>query len=184
MYRSFLFVAATSFFAACIGSALADVNDQQCHAAKEPAASATTPLQRIGGTWRLEQMYEEDELSDDIDILGPDPQGQFIATESGQFSLLLFSAAGRRMSPRTNAGAEPSGLTEAIAYFGTYTLQNCLLNLQISHCLFRGCDQSNRRASVSFVNDTMHLTSAVLDTLTGSFYSRLTWHRARMVSGR
>ena len=130
-------------------------------------------------------MYEENELSDDIDILGPNPQGQFIVTESGQFSLLLFSAEGRRLGPRTKAdGAEPNGLIEAIAYFGTYTVQACVLTLEISHCLFRSCDRSARRASISFVNDRLILTSAVLDSLTGSFYSGLMWNRVDIISGR
>lgn len=82
------------------------------------------------------------------------------------------------------AEPSPSGLMEAIAYFGTYKIQGCLLTLEINYCLYRSCDKSDRRASISFVDEKLLLTSAVLESLTGSFYSSLMWHRTDIVSGR
>lgn len=182
MSRWLFLAAAVSLSAACIGSATAQVIEPQC--GPESIGFRAFP-DRIVGAWKLIDLYEEDEASDDLAMFGTDPQGQFIATESGQFSFLLFSGEGRRFSPRTTASrVETGGIMEAITYYGTYTLQEGTLTLRIIHCLFKSCDKSTRTASVSFVNDSLVFTSAVLDSLTGSFYSRLVWQRVDIVGAR
>lgn len=86
MFRSFLLAAALAMSGVCIGSAaFAEVIDSQCRPQEGSTAGSRTLAHRIVGAWRLAQMYEENEHSDDIDILGPDPQGHYRDRERAIF---------------------------------------------------------------------------------------------------
>jgi hypothetical protein len=156
--------------------------------AQEPNSHLATTISeqplhpRITGAWRLVSIYEEDESGEDIDIFGTNPQGQFIATSSGQFSFQIVSGDGRRLAARqqvVTVSEARVGLREALTYFGTYSLdeRTGALNFHISYCLFRSCDGTTRKASVEFVDGKLVFTSVVEPSPTGSFYSRLIWAR-------
>jgi hypothetical protein len=159
--------------------AAADASADRMRLAVAPQSSLQ---ERIVGAWRLVSMYEENEGGEDIAVFGSDPQGKFIATSGGQFSLQIVSREGRRLGANRNVITVSDGgdrLREALGYFGTYSLDQAgkTLNLRVSYCLVRSCDQSSRKASIEFVGDELIFTSTLQGTPTGSFYSRLVWAR-------
>ena len=131
------------------------------------------------GTWRLDSIYEESAEGEDIDQFGIAPDGSLMADQQGNFSFQIMSTDGRRYAARgTPSMISPTGILEAMTYFGTYEVneRSNKLTLHVVHCLFRSCDNNNRTADLKIRGDTMELISAV-ETLTGAFYSRTVWKR-------
>jgi hypothetical protein len=138
--------------------------------------------ERIVGAWRLVDLYEENESGEDIAVFGTNPEGEFIASSSGHFSFQIVSGEGRQLGRDKQVitvRESGSGLREALAYFGTYSLDETksTLTLQTRYCLFRSCDHTSRKTSVEIIDGYLVFTSVLGPSPTGSFYSRLRWRQ-------
>jgi hypothetical protein len=115
------------------------------------------------GTWRLDSIYEETAEGEDIDQFGLAPRGSLMADRQGNFSFQIMSTDGRRYAAKGPPNMiSPTGILEAMTYFGTYDVneRSHKLTLHVVHCLFRSCDNSNRTADLKIHGDTMELISA------------------------
>jgi Lipocalin-like domain len=142
----------------------------------------TSIKEQIAGTWRLVSIYEENAGGEDIDQFGADPTGRFMADRRGNFSFQIMSDDGRAYSANTRSTVvkvRSEGILEAMTYFGTYRVDEAKhkLTLQVTHCLFRSCDGTDRTAELKILGDTMTLTSAFESSATGAPYSHTEWKR-------
>jgi hypothetical protein len=160
------------------------------------SARATTPIERavgiqqenvpakkqIIGTWRLVSIYQEDDGGVEIDQFGGPPAGLFMADAEGNFSYQIMSNHKRRLLiglPPAVVMSRNDGLIEAVNYFGSYVVDETAqtLTLHIAHCLFRGCDRTDRAAELKFHENMLQMTSVLESSPTGAFYTHTVWKR-------
>lgn len=145
-------------------------------------ALPTSAKEQIVGSWQLAEIYQEDDGGKQIDQFGGAPTGIFMADRQGHFSFQIMSNHGRHLlanSPPAVVMARDDGLLEAESYFGVYRVdeQQRKLTLHIEHCLFRGCDQTDRTAEIKVDRNKLESTSAAEPSPTGAFYSYMIWKR-------
>jgi hypothetical protein len=140
-------------------------------------------MKLIVGTWQLVSIYQEDDGGFEIDQFGGRPAGLFIADAEGNFSLQIMSNHPRRVLigfPPAVVMARNDGLIEAVTYFGSYVVDEPTqtLTLHVAHCLFRGCDRTDRAAELKFHGNILQMISTVETSPTGAFYTHSMWRRA------
>ncbi len=143
---------------------------------------ATSVKEQIVGTWRLASIFEQDAGAEDIAQFGPGQKGLFMADRQGNFSFQIMSSSGRRYaaSGGSSAGMMKSArLVDAMTYFGTYAVdqQDHKLTLQVTTCLYRSCDKTERTAELRIRGNTMEFISAAEMSPTGAHYSHIVWKR-------
>lgn len=105
-----------------------------------------------------------------------------MADRQGNFSFQIMSNSGRRYAA---SGGSPAGMTrsarlvDAMTFFGTYAVdqQDHKLKLQVTTCLYRSCDKTDRTAELRIRGNTMEFISAAETSPTGAHYSHLVWKR-------
>jgi len=109
------------------------------------------------------------------DLYGPNPQGQFMFSRDGHFSIFLVARDGRlkfASNNRTAGTAEENKAAVAgfLGEFGTYTINpdGKSITLHIAASSFPNWDSTHQRRDIQFSGDEMKIMVAAASTGTGS----------------
>jgi hypothetical protein len=149
---------------------------------KAPGIGA--PASRVVGAWALDSIYENDYGGEDIDQFDTEPQGELAFDREGHFYLAIFgSASNYRSGDRLNGTRLEieAAANLSLSYYGTYRIddETGVLTLRITRSSFPNWNGSVRTASIAMTGGRLELISSGYSTLTGAFYSRTTWTRAK-----
>ena len=142
---------------------------------------AQTLKKQIVGTWSV---ISDVNVVDGkkVDLFGPNPQGQFIFTADGKFSIHIMRPARLKFASNNRTAGTPEENQEAmagyIANFGTYTVNaDGTLMLHIVGSNFPNWDQTDQKRRAEIKGDEMKWTNPTAST--GSGIAVITLRRAK-----
>ena len=146
-------------------------------------AGPQTLQEQIVGTWAVVSAVNEVDGKKIGDLYGPNPQGQFIFTRDGHFSLFIV----RPGRPKFASNSRTTGTSEEnkeamagfISEFGTYTINSdgSSVTLHIVACSFPNWEATDQERRVQITGDEMKV--AVPKASTGSGSSVIMLKRAK-----
>jgi hypothetical protein len=144
---------------------------------------AQMPREFLAGTWTLISLYDEREDGTSLSTFGTGSNGRFMLDARGSFSMQIVAPPHRQMSSgrETSTVGDKAEVHGVLAYFGTSSVDELdhTLTLHIEHGLNQTWDQSDWKASYQLIGDKLELTSTLVSSPTGSFYSHSVWRRVR-----
>jgi hypothetical protein len=145
-------------------------------------AGAQTLKEQIVGTWTVVSAVNEVDGKKVGDLYGLNPQGQFIFTLDGHFSIFIVRPGRPKFASNNRTAGTPEENKEAMAgfisEFGTYTIKSDgSVTLHIVACSFPNWDATNQERRVRITGDEMEV--GVQTASTGSGSSVITLRRAK-----
>ena len=132
-----------------------------------------TLQEQMVGTWTVVSAVNEVDGKKIGDLYGPNPQGQFIFTRDGHFSLFIV----RPGRPKFASNSRTTGTSEEnkeamagfISEFGTYTINSDgSVTLHIVACSFPNWEATDQERRVQITGDEMKVAVPKASTGSGS----------------
>ena len=145
-------------------------------------AGAQTLKEQMVGTWTVVSAVNEVDGKKLGDPYGPNPQGQFIFTLDGHFSIFIVRLGRPKFASNNRTAGTPEENKEAMAGFiggfGTYTIDSDKsVTLHIVACSFPNWDATNQERRIRITGDEMEV--GVQRASTGSGSTVVTLRRAK-----
>ena len=146
-------------------------------------AGPQTLQEQMVGTWTVVSAVNEIDGKKIGDLYGPNPQGQFIFTRDGHFSLFIVRPGRPKFASNNRTAGTPEENKEAMAgfisEFGTYTINSdgSSVTLHIVACSFPNWEATDQERRVQITGDELKV--AVPKASTGSGSSVIVLRRAK-----
>ena len=138
--------------------------------------------EQVVGTWTMVSNVNTRPDGSKYEALGPNPRGVFMLDANGHFAITLLGEGRRKFASNNRLESTPdenkSAVQGAIAYFGTYTVNEAdhTLNFHIERCTFPNWDGTDQKRSVTITGDEMKYTNTAAS---GGGKAELGWKRAK-----
>jgi hypothetical protein len=138
--------------------------------------------QQVVGTWTMVSNVNMRPDGSRFEALGPNPRGVFILDANGHFALTVIGEARQKFASNSRlegtADENKSAVHGAIAYFGTYTVNEAdhTLTFHIERCTFPNWDGTEQKRLVTVTGDEMKYTNTAAS---GGGKAELVWKRAK-----
>jgi len=166
-------LATTTIALLCLGAALPE---------SDAVAQGKSLKEQLVGTWTMVSNINMHPDGSRYEALGPNPRGVFILDANGHFAITILGDARRKFASNSRLEGTPdenkSAVQGAIAYFGTYTVNEAdhTLNFHIERCTFPNWDGTDQKRSVTLTGDEMKYTNTAAS---GGGRAELVWKRAK-----
>jgi hypothetical protein len=135
-------------------------------------AQAQNPRKQIVGTWSVVSVVNESD-GKKIDLYGPSPQGQFIFTADGHFSVNIMRPGRTKFASNNRTAGSPEENKEAMAgyisNFGTYAITpDGTLTLHMIGSSFPNWDGAEQKRQIQIKGDEMTWGNMASSTGSGS----------------
>jgi len=138
--------------------------------------------EQLVGTWTMVSNVNFRPDGSRYEALGRNPQGVFILDANGHFAITIIGESRPKFASNNRlegtADENKSAVHGAIAYFGTYTVNESdhTLNFRIERCTFPNWDGTAQKRSVTITGDEMKYTNMAAS---GGGKAELVWKRAK-----
>jgi Lipocalin-like domain len=165
-----------------IGAASALTLSAAALSASDSLAQGSSLKEQLVGTWTMVSNVNTRPDGSRYEALGPNPRGVFVLDANGRFAITIIGEARPKFSSNNRldgtADENKSAVHGAIAYFGTYTVNEAdhTLNFHIERCTFPNWDGTDQKRSVTIMGDEMKYTNTAAS---GGGKAELAWKRAK-----
>jgi hypothetical protein len=150
--------------------------------ASDSLAQGSSLKQQVVGTWTMVSNVNTRPDGSKYEALGPNPRGVFILDANGHFALTIIGEGRPKFASNSRlegtADENKSAVHGAIAYFGTYTVNESdhTLTFHIERCTFPNWDGTEQKRLVTVTGDEMKYTNTAAS---GGGKAELVWKRAK-----
>jgi hypothetical protein len=150
--------------------------------ASDSFAQGSMLKEQLVGTWTMVSNINMHPDGTKYEALGPNPRGVFVLDANGHFAITILGDARRKFASNNRLEGTPdenkSAVQGAIAYFGTYTVDeaNHTLNFHIERCTFPNWDGTDQKRSITITGDELKYTNMAAS---GGGKAELVWKKAK-----
>ena len=150
--------------------------------ASDSFAQGSMLKEQLVGNWTMVSNVNTHPDGTKYEALGPNPRGVFILDANGHFAITIIGEGRPKFASNSRlqgtADENKSAVHGAIAYFGTYTVNEAdhTLNFHIERCTFPNWDGTDQKRFVTITGDEMKYTNT---GASGGGKAELVWKRAK-----